>query len=359
MAALRALDASGVVVSIVTGRLYSGTRQAAEAIGIRGPVACVDGSHIVSAHDHATLLHHAVRGPSAIAVRDAIVQSGAAAFVFARDAITYDLQGEEFVSYVALWSTDVRLAAKVDDHPIWLDEDGVTAVVAVGTRAQIGSAVVAIERACGDAVQVASFPLRRLASRWALIVRAASGTKGSALAWLAAHHGFEMSEAVCVGDWFNDVPMLMIAGRSFAMAQAPDEVKSVATDVLAESSESGGGVARVVRDVFGVVAMARTSRLPETGEHASYLQVAFNKRLHEIGVGVSACVDTISLDADVSAWLAAVGIAAGESIVVLRRAAFGGPIHVRTGSGGEFAVARALAKSITMREETSRAAESG
>ncbi len=63
---------------------------------------------------------------------------------------------------------------------------------------------------------------------------------------------------------------------------------------------------------------------------------------------MSARVDAVRLDADVSAWLAAVGIAKGENVVVLRRAAFGGPIHVRTGSGGEFAVARALARAITV-----------
>ncbi len=63
---------------------------------------------------------------------------------------------------------------------------------------------------------------------------------------------------------------------------------------------------------------------------------------------MAARVDAVGLDADVSAWLAAVGIAKGETVVVLRRAAFGGPIHVRTGSGGEFAVARALARAITV-----------
>ena len=45
--ALKALMSEGLHVTIVTGRLYSGTRPTAEALGIRGPVACVDGSHIV------------------------------------------------------------------------------------------------------------------------------------------------------------------------------------------------------------------------------------------------------------------------------------------------------------------------
>ena len=55
-----------------------------------------------------------------------------------------------------------------------------------------------------------------------------------------------------VGDWINDVPMFMAAGRSFVMGQAPEEVKNVATDVLEETVETGGGIARVVRDVFGI-----------------------------------------------------------------------------------------------------------
>jgi ferrous iron transport protein A len=83
------------------------------------------------------------------------------------------------------------------------------------------------------------------------------------------------------------------------------------------------------------------------------LKVTFSRTLAEIAIGVSAQVGAVGLDADVSAWLAAVGIAAGESVVVLRRGAFGGPIHVRTGSGGEFAVARTLARSIMLAEAVS------
>ncbi len=49
------------------------------------------------------------------------------------------------------------------------------------------------------------------------------------------------------------------------------------------------------------------------------------------------------LDETDAAWLAAVGLHEGEEVVVLRRAALGGPLHVRTSSGGEFAVARELA----------------
>ncbi|CAN5226190.1 hypothetical protein BH09MYX1_BH09MYX1_36970 [soil metagenome] len=57
-------------------------------------------------------------------------------------------------------------------------------------------------------------------------------------------------------------------------------------------------------------------------------------------------VVTIRLGDEEAAWVRAVGIFEGETIEVLRAALFGGPLHVRTGSGGEFALDRVLADSI-------------
>jgi len=60
-------------------------------------------------------------------------------------------------------------------------------------------------------------------------------------------------------------------------------------------------------------------------------------------IGARVRIAAARLDDDVAGWLAAVGLHEGEEIVVLRRAIFGGPLHVRTASGGEFAVAREIA----------------
>jgi ferrous iron transport protein A len=64
-------------------------------------------------------------------------------------------------------------------------------------------------------------------------------------------------------------------------------------------------------------------------------------------------VTELRLDADVAVWLRAIGISEGEQVIVLRSAAFGGPIHVRTNSGGEFALHRSLAASILTRRAPS------
>jgi Fe2+ transport system protein FeoA len=47
-------------------------------------------------------------------------------------------------------------------------------------------------------------------------------------------------------------------------------------------------------------------------------------------------------------WLAAVGIDEGETVKILRRAPFGGPIHIRLATGGEFALGLQMARAITV-----------
>ncbi len=254
IAALRAALAAGVRVTIVTGRLYSGTREFVEQIGLQGAVGCADGSHVVQARDHATLMHIAVRGHHARSLRSVFARHRPATFVFARDAIGHDAHGEPYIDYVATWSRDVRAAADVFGHDLWDDGEGVTAVVAVGSQAQIDAVIGDLARDLPSAVLVAAFPMRRgkHAGHWAMIVRASGGTKGTALRWIAAHEGVALGDTVCIGDWINDVPMFEVAGRSFCMGHAPDAVKAKATDLLAHTPEQGGGVAEAVERAFGI-----------------------------------------------------------------------------------------------------------
>jgi Cof subfamily protein (haloacid dehalogenase superfamily) len=250
--ALRALSKAGIPVSILTGRLYSGTRATVEALNIAGPVGCVDGSHVVDSSTHTTVFHHGIRGKDALALREGMARAGPATFLFARDTVVHDAAGDPYLSYVSTWSTDLRRAVRVVEHELWEAEDGITAVVAVGNSSQIGRAAENVRAALVDVAQVAMFPLRRALGTWGMVVRAAGGTKGTALRWLAGHHGISVEQTVCVGDWLNDVAMFEVAGRSFAMGQAPDEVKRAATNVLAETNEVGGGIAKVVERVFGL-----------------------------------------------------------------------------------------------------------
>lgn len=249
--AIKKLKARGIKVTILTGRLFSGTRPSAELLGIDGPVGCADGSHVVQVKGNKTLLHHGIRGRAADRLRASLDRNDLIAFLFAEDAIVHDERGAEYLPYVRTWSTDLRYAHRVTEHALWDSREGMTAVVALGREASIGRTVADIQRDETESMQVAMFPFRRDGEHWGMVARAAGGTKGTALAWMAAHYNISMSETVCVGDWLNDLPMLSAAGRSFAMGQSPNEVKLAATDVLEHGIEAGGGIAEAIERAFG------------------------------------------------------------------------------------------------------------
>jgi Cof subfamily protein (haloacid dehalogenase superfamily) len=249
--AIRKALKRGIKVTICTGRLYSGTRPSAELLGIGGPVGCADGSHIVRVEGDATLHHRGIRGRAASRLRASLARNDLLAFLFAEDAIVHDERGADYLPYVRTWSTDLRFAYRVTDHELWDSKDGMTAVVALGREASVGRTVADLEREADGQMQVAMFPFRRDGEHWGMVARAAGGTKATALAWIADHYGFSMAETVCVGDWLNDLPMLQAAGRSFAMGQAPDDVKRAATDVCTKTIETGGGIAEAIERAFG------------------------------------------------------------------------------------------------------------
>lgn len=249
--ALKKLVARGIKVTILTGRLYSGTRPTAELLGIDGPVGCADGSHIVGVKGTKTLLHRGIRGRAADRLRASLERNDLVAFLFAEDAIVHDERGADYLPFVKTWSTDLRYTHQITDHALWESKAGMTAVVALGHEASIGRTVADIQGDTTESMQVAMFPFRRGGEHWGMVARAAGGTKGTALAWIAKHYGYSVEQTVCIGDWLNDLAMLETAGRSFAMGQAPDEVKAAATDVLERTIETGGAIAEAIDKAFG------------------------------------------------------------------------------------------------------------
>jgi hydroxymethylpyrimidine pyrophosphatase-like HAD family hydrolase len=230
-------------VALCTGRMFSGTREIAAALKLLGPVACIDGSHIFDLHTRGELSCTAISAEAAHFVREALSMYRPAAFVFSGDRVIHDARGDRFLSYLSTWS-DVRHRV-VDVHvpAAWESERNVAALVLMGDEESILGMDRALDGVPG--LQDIVFEVRRedLAGTWGMVVRASGVDKGTAVEWLAQHYGIGLEDVVAVGDWLNDVPMLRRAGQSFAMAQAPEEVKAAAKHVLQADIWVGGGVA--------------------------------------------------------------------------------------------------------------------
>lgn len=67
-------------------------------------------------------------------------------------------------------------------------------------------------------------------------------SKGSALKDLCALLGYPLENTIVIGDYYNDIEMMKVAGRSVAMGNAPVEVRMEADEVAATNQEGGVGL---------------------------------------------------------------------------------------------------------------------
>lgn len=81
-------------------------------------------------------------------------------------------------------------------------------------------------------------------------IMAAGTSKGMALRILAGHAGFDPCQVAAFGDAENDISMFEAAGISFAMRNAPADVRAAATHVTASNQEDGFALA-VYRHILG------------------------------------------------------------------------------------------------------------
>jgi hydroxymethylpyrimidine pyrophosphatase-like HAD family hydrolase len=247
--AIAALQRRGVVVSIVTGRMYFGSRVIAHSLRLSGPIGCIDGSHIVNLDDDRDLFCQPLRGQSAGLLRRVLAALCPVTFVLSCETILYDAAGYESLRYVTNWSDRVCQVKSVFDPQHWQGGLPPIAVVSLGTDTQVRGVRSQLAATTTGDLQTAAFALGRVGDDqlWALIVRAGRVSKGTAVAWIARHYGCSRAQIVAVGDWLNDIPMLRAAGRSFAMAHAPAEVQAAATGRLAADVFSGGAIREVAQ----------------------------------------------------------------------------------------------------------------
>ncbi|TWT01887.1 Cof-type HAD-IIB family hydrolase [Planomicrobium sp. CPCC 101079] len=65
------------------------------------------------------------------------------------------------------------------------------------------------------------------------------GNKGNALKRVAEHYGISLNDTVAIGDNFNDIPMLEMAGLSVAMGNAEPLVKEICDFVTRSNADNG------------------------------------------------------------------------------------------------------------------------
>lgn len=241
----------GIVVTIATGRLTTGTLPIARELGLDAPLVCADGGITACATTARVLDRRPIATARVEVLLRAVRARGLASFVFNQGHIHSCDRGVPHHGYVGTWSRSITTHEDVEGAGAWRDDpDGVVMVLGIGEPAAVEDLVEAMKGAAPD-LDVLAFDLSFAVSEGGGRVRCArfigrGVSKGAALAALAERLGARQEDVAVAGDWHNDLPMFAWAGRSFAMPHAPDDVKAAATDRLEASGDRAEGVAEAL-----------------------------------------------------------------------------------------------------------------
>lgn len=235
----------GLAITLATGRLITGTLPTARQLDLVTPLICADGGLLIDPHTGAALERRAIALAHADTALATLVAHGLAAYVFSPDAIHCEAAGSVHRAIVDTWSREIVVHPSLVAAQAWRHTEGVALTVGIGSRDAVERASEHLGRAHGDALDTVYFPLGK-SPLWAVRSLPHGCDKGDMLTRLRERLDLPASRVAAIGDWYNDIGMFAVAGRSFAMGQAPEVIRKAATDHVAATSATGGGVAEAI-----------------------------------------------------------------------------------------------------------------
>lgn len=236
--ALRAVADAGLETVLVTARPPRWIDDLAHVVGARGVALCGNGAF---RYDVAERRVFGVRSIP----RDVVTE-------VVRD-LREQLPGTGFAAERYSGLAAESMFAAIHDHPEelvtthaieLLTDAGVGKLLARNPHLDDEEFIVAVTEIVGERAVVAFSGAGGLAE-----VSAKGVTKAAALAGWCAELGIDAGEVWAFGDMPNDLPMLTWAGRSFAVANAHDDVLAAATDRAPANDDDG--VAQVLEALLG------------------------------------------------------------------------------------------------------------
>ena len=231
-ATLARVQAAGVIVVPVTARLPRTVREIAAMTGISSLAICCNGALVYDLAAN-VIVHHLPLVTDIAARLVYALREAAPGVQFAVETGATFGQEPDYLSLHPAVPPDLPRVADA----LVLIVDGVTKLIARHPTLPL-SALLHLTRsiACETATVTHS-------GAEFVEVSAAGVTKASTLAMLCAGRGIKAAEVIAFGDMPNDLPMLVWAGRGYAVANAHADILAVADAVVPANDADGVAVA--------------------------------------------------------------------------------------------------------------------
>ena len=227
--AIGAARAAGLEIILATAGWYQRAERVAGPLGLLGPAITCSGAEVRRLADGADLMDVRLDVGFAARLYQILDTQRCIAWVALDDMVLMKIEGNPDP---ALLTPEIRhvgsLAAAADVPPrmILVQGSAVTKAILADLSAEWGARVRFISSLSGYAKSI-------------LTLTAVGADKGVALTVACRDLGLDPAEVAAIGDADNDIEMFRVAGGSFAMGQASDEVKAAAKAVTASNEEDG------------------------------------------------------------------------------------------------------------------------
>jgi hydroxymethylpyrimidine pyrophosphatase-like HAD family hydrolase len=231
LAALRAAEAAGVVVVLVTGRPPRTACTIAGALGLRGPTICANGALVVAMPEMEVIRDVRIEGDLAsLLISELAVSIPGLVFAWERGLEW----GREEAWPQTTGGVGMRLPGGLTGPAGPEAAGGLSKLICYVDGADPDLVVAQVREVLAGRAEVftaTSPPLAEITAR--------GHDKREALEWLCGRMGVGRHEVVAIGDGPNDLPMLRWAGRGIAMGNAHASVLEAISERTRSHSEDG------------------------------------------------------------------------------------------------------------------------
>jgi len=235
--ALHEAEQAGLTVVFVTGRPPRWVHEVADATGHTGVAVLANGAVLYDLHTEQVLATHPIERKLVEQITSALRAAIPEVAFGLEQGLTFGHEPEYLHDWQMVPTNDragrpLPAAHEGSLADLLAIDEPVVKLLAKGTGLAPDAFMDRVEELVGDRVTVTR------SGHSALVEISGLGvTKATGLASYAAALGIDQTEVAAVGDMPNDVPMLLWAGQSYAVANAHPSAKAAAGTVLTETND--------------------------------------------------------------------------------------------------------------------------
>ncbi|MGC8971910.1 MAG: Cof-type HAD-IIB family hydrolase [bacterium] len=225
---LRYVESKGIMVSLVTGRLYPTCKKYAVELGLSGPCVIYQGAMIIDHKTDKVLYEIRIPKDKAIEILRYSREHNLALNVYMDQFTFYTEKPNQYsVLDAQLNEVEIQIVKNLEDIIIY---DPLKLMFVEDPK--VISRLEEIFSKDKELTALTSLP------QFLEIVNK-KATKADALKWIAERFNIKREEIMAIGDSHNDIPMLEWVGIGVAMGNADEKVKKSADFVTLSNTEDG------------------------------------------------------------------------------------------------------------------------